>query len=70
MKLGTMWLQEEVVDLARMMEDKRVERRKTRVERRRVHLGEKLWLERRSLVNIEPSVTDTWVKDCALLGPL
>ena len=42
MKLGTMWLQEEVVDLARMMEDKRVERRKTRVERRRVHLGEKL----------------------------
>ena len=42
MKLGTMWLQEEVVDLARMMEDKRVERKKTRVERRRVHLGEML----------------------------
>ena len=37
-----MWLQEVVVDLARMVEDKRVERRKTRVERRRVHLGEKL----------------------------
>ena len=33
--------QEEVVDLARMMEDKKVERKKTRVERRRVHLGEK-----------------------------
>ena len=70
MKLGTMWLQEEVVDLARMMEDKSAERKKTRVERRRVLLGEKLWLERRSLVSIEPSVTDTWVKDCALLGPL
>ena len=40
--LGTMRLQEEVVDLARMMEDKRVERKKTRVERRRVLLGEKL----------------------------
>ena len=37
-----MWLQEELVDSARIMEDKRVERRKTRVERRRVHLGEKL----------------------------
>ena len=70
MKLGTMWLQEEVVDLARMMEDKSVERRKARVERRRVLLGEKLWLERRSLVNIEPRVTDTWVTDCMLLGPL
>jgi len=58
-KLGTMWLQEELVDLARVMEDKRVEKKKTRVERRRVLLGEKLWLERRSLVNIEPRVTDT-----------